>query len=187
VAVFTASAVGPGADLGPFLIGCAGLFPGRPGGRFTASAVWDRTRVRLPFPGCVGTQTPTQGTNARPLGTRAPGGSSWNGQTGSLGLWANGCCGVRRFHQGRDRHLHGTGRSIFRAPRSPSIRPTAFDCQILSRKCRHSGAASSLGRLPSHCFAAAEPVTRQGCLDTKQRIVSGPPKNPVSWRLRTAP
>ena len=127
VAVFTASAVGPGAGLEP-------------------------------VPGCVGTQTPTQGihmashpvftgwepcaapaqgshlhridANGRAVQRSAPGGSSWNGRTRSPGLWANGSCGVGRFHQGRDRYLHGTGRSSVRAPRSPTVR---LDCQFGSK------------------------------------------------------
>ncbi|MBK8804039.1 MAG: WHG domain-containing protein [Fibrobacteres bacterium] len=53
------------------LFGCALAFPGA---------------GLEPFPGCVGTQAPTQGPSARPLGTRAPGGSSWNGHAGSLEL-----------------------------------------------------------------------------------------------------
>ncbi len=84
----------------------------------------------MPFSGCVGTRPPTKGPSARPLGSRAPGDSNWNGHTGSPGMWVQWLLRhTGGWHQGRDRNLHDTGRSIFRAPRSPLI---WLDCQFLT-------------------------------------------------------
>jgi hypothetical protein len=68
-------------------IGCAEAFPDAGPEPFSTPAVGPGAGLE-PVLGCIGTQTPTQGTNARPLGTRAPGGSSWNGHTSSPELRA---------------------------------------------------------------------------------------------------
>ncbi|MBK8802473.1 MAG: TetR/AcrR family transcriptional regulator [Fibrobacteres bacterium] len=113
------------------LFGCALAFPGA---------------GLEPFPGCVGTQAPTQGPSARPLGTRAPGALVGTATPARWNYACDDCRGIGRWHQGRNRYPHDTGRSIIQAP-VPLARQRHLVCRFCARR-RFAGAGG--GRLPEH-------------------------------------